>query len=983
MGLATAVTLVVVAALGTPSAVATGAANPVAPLDFSAGGTAAPAATPRGLDTLGSGGWTVQSSAGAPQGGQQISTPGFSTAGWLPVRNDDGGAPGTEIAALLQNGKCPNVFYADNMKKCFGFESQVGPDTVPQFDVPWWWRTTFNPGLNPAQDAKLVVNGVVGKADVWVNGHEVGTSATVAGDYTKFTFDVTGLLRPGSNSLAIEVYPNDPNSMFTLDDVDWNQIPPDNNTGIQFPVQLQVADALTDGNAHVTQADTADLSSAALTVKTDVTNNTGSSQTGQVSAVVTPPAGAGAPIRVTKSVTVAAHATSTVSFAPADYPALTINHPKVWWPYQMGAQPMYALATSVSQQGALSNSTQETFGIRTVTSALVGKSAEAPDGVRQYSVNGKPLVIRGGGFAEDLFLRYSASDTAQQIALLRNLGLNTIRLEGHIMPDDFYQQMDAAGILIDAGFQCCDAWQPDDSSDITSADLTTMALSALTIGQNLRNHPSVFTFGWSDNAPLPKQEAVSLQAFQQADFDVPLVASAEYNASPQLGQAGEKEGPYDYVPPDYWYDTSHFDPGDSTRTNVGGSWGLDSEESGGDTVPTLDSINRFLSPADQAALWQQPDANQYHANYETGHGGYAFGTLFDFDTALADRYGSWSGLDSYVEEAQVQDYENTRAQFEAFLDHSTNQPTPATGTIYWQVNKGWPTLLWDLYNQDGDQAGSFFGAKKANEPLHVLYALDNNTVTVDNLGAAGQNGLSVEAKVYDTAGHLLDDQQHSGLSLTGQQVANQVLIPKVPAATTAPAKATTYFVELLLRQHGTVVDRNVYWQSTQPDVVNWDATMGNPQATMSQYANLTGLQALGRAKISVAASTVAQPGPNGADTTTKVTITNTSSTPVVGFFLRADVRRGNPNGTVQAGDNQVASALWNDNDVTLWPGESQTLDASYPKADLHGATPVVSVAGWNVPTVDVPAPATAGACAAQQAAASAPGVLHVTDGTKD
>ena len=26
--------------------------------------------------------------------------------------------------------------------------------------------------------------------------------------------------------------------MFTLDNVDWTQIPPDNNTGIQFPIQL-------------------------------------------------------------------------------------------------------------------------------------------------------------------------------------------------------------------------------------------------------------------------------------------------------------------------------------------------------------------------------------------------------------------------------------------------------------------------------------------------------------------------------------------------------------------------------------------------------------------------------------------------------------------------------------------------------------------------------------------------------------------------
>ena len=27
------------------------------------------------------------------------------------------------------------------------------------------------------------------------------------------------------------------------------------------------------------------------------------------------------------------------------------------------------------------------------------------------------------------------------------------------MPRDFFEQMDAAGILVNGGFQCCDAWQ--------------------------------------------------------------------------------------------------------------------------------------------------------------------------------------------------------------------------------------------------------------------------------------------------------------------------------------------------------------------------------------------------------------------------------------------------------------------------------------------------------------------------------------------
>jgi exo-1,4-beta-D-glucosaminidase len=84
-----------------------------------------------------------------------------------------------------------------------------------------------------------------------------------------------------------------------------------------------------------------------------------------------------------------------------------------------------------------------------------------------------------------------------------------------------------------------------------------------------------------------------------------------------------------------------------------------------------------------------------------------------------------------------------------------------------------------------------------------------------------------------------------------------------------------------------------------------------------------------------------------------VTVTNTSKTPTVGFFLRADLRRGTRAGKELPGDNQVGSALWSDNDITLWPGESQTLTVSYRASDLKGATPVVSVSGWNAPRIDV------------------------------
>jgi exo-1,4-beta-D-glucosaminidase len=270
--------------------------------------------------------------------------------------------------------------------------------------------------------------------------------------------------------------------------------------------------------------------------------------------------------------------------------------------------------------------------------------------------------------------------------------------------------------------------------------------------------------------------------------------------------------------------------------------------------------------------------------------------------------------------------------------------------MYWQLNKGWPSLLWNVDNQDGDQAGSYYGVQEANQTLHALYALDNGTVTLDNLGGTTQSGLSIESKVYNTSGSVLDDQTASGISLSAQRVANKVLTPKVPATVTSKSSASTYFVELTLRQSGNVVDRNVYWESTYPDKVNWTKTLNgenaNSYATMSQYANLQGLNSIAAGSVSAGnVTTTSVSGPDGSDTATNVTLTNTSSK-TVGFFLRTDLRRADTNA-------QVPSALWSDNDITLFPGESETVTVTYKASDLSGTTPTISLSGWNVAAASI------------------------------
>ena len=81
-----------------------------------------------------------------------------------------------------------------------------------------------------------------------------------------------------------------------------------------------------------------------------------------------------------------------------------------------------------------------------------------------------------------------------------------------------------------------------------------------------------------------------------------------------------------------------------------------------------------------------------------------------------------------------------------------------------------------------------------------------------------------------------------------------MLTPAVPTGN----PVQVYFVELILKQNGNFVDRNVYWLSTQPDVVNWTKTLGQPQGTETTFANLTSLQTLPQPSVSATATTAHQ-----------------------------------------------------------------------------------------------------------------------------
>jgi Exo-beta-D-glucosaminidase Ig-fold domain len=109
---------------------------------------------------------------------------------------------------------------------------------------------------------------------------------------------------------------------------------------------------------------------------------------------------------------------------------------------------------------------------------------------------------------------------------------------------------------------------------------------------------------------------------------------------------------------------------------------------------------------------------------------------------------------------------------------------------------------------------------------------------------------------------------------------------------------------------------------------NRPKTLGQPPGTLSQYVNLQALKTL-QASVTATATTTHRGGPDGAGLAATVMITNTSAAPAVGFFLRADVRGAPRRELSSPGTTSCSPRSGSDNEITLWPGEWQTLTATY------------------------------------------------------
>ncbi|MGA3017944.1 MAG: sugar-binding domain-containing protein [Bryobacteraceae bacterium] len=829
-------------------------------------------------------GWMIRSSAGMTESGAVLSTTSYKADGWHNAT-----LPSTVLSALVRDKVYPDPYVGMNLRQIPGTTYGIGlnfsnlglPEDSP-FAKSWWYRTEFRiPAEHKGKTIWLGFDGINFRANVWLNGKQIASADKMAGAWRLFEFDVTPETNTtGANALAIEVFAPTPHDL-GITFVDWNPLPPDKDMGLwrdvhiraTGPVEIRFPSVATHLNSPAN-----DL--ALLSVRAELTSAASHPVEGDLKGTI-------GKLAFSQHLRLGAHETRVV------HAALKVENPELWWPAQVGPQTLQSLDLRFEVSGKLSDSSSTRFGIREVTSEIDGK------GHRLFHVNGRNILIRGAGYTFDMLLNGTPERQEAELQYVRDMNLNAVRFEGKLEDDHFLDLADQYGILILAGWCCCDHWEKWPQWDAQDE-----AIAAASLRDQLRRlarHPSVFDWLYgSDNPPPPKIEQLYLDIIKEVEWPNPYQSSATAKKTP-AGETGVKmTGPYEYVAPSYW----------TLDTTRGGAHGFNTETSPGPAPPPIETLRAML-PAEH--LWPIDAWWNYHA------GGGQFKDIHVFTEALNARYGAAASAEEYARKAQMMSYEGERAMFEAF---GRNKYT-STGVIQWMLNNAWPGLIWHLYDWYLRPGGSYFGAKKACEPLHVQYSYDDRGVVVVNSYYQPFANMTVVARVLnlDMTEKFIRDVK---VDLEEDSSTRAMTLPEIEGL------SSTYFVSLELQDRSDhPVSRNLYWLSTKAETLDWEKSTWYVTPTKT-FADYTALNSLPPAELQVTAHS--KPG--------ETTVSLINAGKAIAFGVHVKVKKGTD------GD-EILPVLWEDNYFSLLPGETREVTASYNPRALGQSKPVVEAEAWN------------------------------------
>lgn len=596
-----------------------------------------------------------------------------------------------------------------------------------------WYRHRFD--LAPsafnqhslAQRAERILlrfGGAFYRTRAWLNGAELGVHE---GYFQPFGFDVTDLLKPAGNLLAVRCrFPVEAGSFKRKTAVagiftDWDckpypsalypALPAPNEwtvpVGLWQPVRLQVYGGVVVESLNifplVVNPDwaSAQAEAATLHITLGVKNPHPVSVAQQVRVEIGPagdPAGTAAEGRW--PVEVAAGECREFQFQ------LTLPRPRLWFPWSHGTPARYEAWLTVEEGAAESPPPDRTsglarrparqyrqaFGVRDIAAVI-------EPGRWEWTLNGRRIFPRGSNYISDFYLdRVTPAGLRRDIKLLKTANLDLVRVHAHIAPPEFYRLCDEMGVMVMCDFPLIWTYAYNLPPDEDAAFQRSVRSQTADMVRLLGSHPSVVLWSihneppWTPDGSFLGTDVHASATNRQVDEEAAACIRALDPARPAIPASGV----FDQHLYHGWYMGSWIDNHDLRPTFP--------TEFGVQALPNLDSP--FWATVNSRWPVEAGDASWAHSGYQSlfwNSPGVGAPSQF---TSLADYVAASQAYQAFFIRYTIDQWR--RQKFE-----------PVGGYIHFLFTDGWPAITWSVLDYYRLPKAGFHALAEASRPVHV------------------------------------------------------------------------------------------------------------------------------------------------------------------------------------------------------------------------------------------------------------------------
>ena len=343
---------------------------------------------------------------------------------------------------------------------------------------------------------------------------------------------------------------------------------------------------------------------------------------------------------------------------------------------------------------------------------------------------------------------------------------------------------------------------------------------------------------------------------------------------------------YTWYPIDYYFDMVNEVENQMFRNELGVP-----------AIPTYSTLKKFIYNLGDDKTNPIFPLDSVWAEHGAWDGdGYAFKA---YDEAIRQHYGfDTKSAADYAHIAQIVNADSYRGMYEAA---NSRMWSITTGIMIWKLNASYPDVLWEIYDWYLNQNSGYYYTKKACEPLHIQMNANNNVVSIINTHDKQFNNLKVKAVVYDF--DLKEKwKREEEINMGKDRYQEIYTIPQLSKMT------PVYFVKLeLVDENGKVLSDNLYWKSSDGSL---------------DFSDLSKLEDV-ELELSYETKEI------GGEYCVNVKLKNQSQS--LSFLNRIRLVK-------ESSNEEILPTFWDDNFITLFPGEEKTIQARFDKNDLGNDT---------------------------------------------